>query len=301
MRFFQKHPVLCGILFFALLTANAYGADRLIFSGESPYTGMQVYDKEDGLRYLQFGLYEQTAIRPGLPEYLHYPYTRTVMAAFAFADPPAKKVLMLGLGGGAMANFIAREFPEVSLDIMELDPMVVEVAKRYFGFRETEKVRVHVGDGRRILAKQVEKYDVIILDAYKAGGIPFYLTTLEFMQVVKEHVTPGGVAVFHLWAEYANIYLHSQIATIDKAFPRSYSFDDGANSFMIFATPRKTWIPPKTLVERGERLTRERGLSFRLDEVISKQYTRVERSELKGEILTDDYAPVNLLREKRIK
>ena len=284
--------------------APALAADRLVFEGDSPYTGIQVYDKSDGLRYMQFGVYEQTVMRLSDPDFLHYAYTRSVMAGFAFAEPPVKNVLMLGLGGGAMARFIARKFPEATLDIIEIDPLVVEVAETYFGFKPGSHGQVQIGDGRRLLRKSGQTYDVIILDAYKAGGIPFHLTTREFMEIVKKHLTPGGVAVIHLWAEYANKYLHAQVKTIASVFPHNYSFYDNEGSFLIFATQRDRWLDKSEVEVRGERIGRERKFSFDLGKLIAEQYTeasQIPTRGLQGQILTDDFAPVNLLKEQTVR
>ncbi|MBE0501820.1 MAG: fused MFS/spermidine synthase [Desulfuromonadales bacterium] len=296
----------CRILLFVIallvsMLSPLQAAEKLLFEGDSPYTGIQVYDKDDGLRYLQFGLYEQTVMRLSDPDDLHYEYTRSALAGFAFAEPPVKKVLMLGLGGGAMAQFIARKFPEVRLDVVEIDPLVVEVAIKYFGFKPGPHGQLQIGDGRRLLRKSVQKYDVIILDAYKAGGIPFHLTTLEFMQIVKDHLNPGGVAVVHLWAEYANKYLHAQVKTIAQVFPRNYSFYDNAGSFLIFATLRDRWLEKDELRARGAQLGQERTFSFDLGALIEAQYTpasRIPMAGLQGQVLTDDFAPVNLLKEQ---
>lgn len=295
--------VRCWMVLVVLLItlSSAYAADRLVFEGDSAYTGMQVLDKSDGLRYLQFGVYEQTAMRLSDPDYLHYEYTRTIMAGFAFAHPPVKNVLMIGLGGGAMARFIAGKFPDATLDIIEIDPLVVDVAKQYFGFKPGKHGNVFIGDGRQLLRKSKVKYDVIILDAYKAGEIPFHLTTQEFMRSVKDHVAPGGVAVVHLWAEYANKYLQSQIKTIASVFPRNYSFFDNAGSYMIFATQHNDWLTKESVVARGEQIAKEKSFDYDLGQLISEQYTtasRIQTEGLQGQILTDDFAPVNLLKHQ---
>lgn len=294
----------CWSLLVVLLIAfsSTHAADRLVFEGDSAYTSMQVLDKSDGLRYLQFGIYEQTAMRLSDPDYLHYEYTRTIMAGFAFAHPPVKKVLMLGLGGGAMARFITGKFPEATLDIIEIDPLVVDVAKKYFGFKPGKHGNIFIGDGRQLLRKSKVKYDIIILDAYKAGEIPFHLTTREFIQSVKDHVAPGGVAVVHLWAEYANKYLQAQIKTIAHVFPYNYSFYDNAGSYMIFATQHDDWLTKESVVVCGEQIAKEKNFNYDLRQLISEQYTiasRIQVEGLQGQILTDDFAPVNLLKHQQ--
>jgi spermidine synthase len=299
MKFARTLLILC--LGLVLQSSLAYAEERLLFNGESAYTGIQVYDKDDGLRYMQFGDYEQTVMKFGVPEYLHYPYTRSIMAGFAFVESPVKDVLMLGLGGGTVPQFIAQKFPEVSIDVIEIDPLVVEVAQKYFGFKPGEHGNVQIGDGRRLLRKQADKYDIIILDAYKAGGIPFHLTTREFMETVKGSLSPGGVVVVHLWAEYANKYLQAQVKTIANVFSRNYSFYDDAGSFMIFATQHDNWLSKEVVVKRGARISKDMNLSFDLGKLIDKQYvaaSQIPTKGLIGQVLTDDFAPVNLLRHQ---
>ncbi|PLX91991.1 MAG: hypothetical protein C0621_10430 [Desulfuromonas sp.] len=294
------------LLSLILLFATVVNAsDRVLYDGESAYTGIQVVEKQDGLRYMQFGIYEQTAMRMTDPAYLHYPYARTVVAGMAFVEQPVKKILLLGLGGGTMPHFLAKRFPEAELDIFEIDPLVVEIAERFFKFKPGEHGAVSVGDGRRLLRKSQKRYDLIILDAYKAGGIPFHLTTEEFLLSVKDHLAPGGVVAVHLWAEYANSYLQAQVKTISKVFAKNYSFYDKAGSFLIFATEHARWLTKERLVARGTEITRERKLSFDLGQLIAEQFSSTTPippvEKLKGEILTDDFAPVNLLRQQEVR
>lgn len=282
--------------------SSVWAEERMIYDAESAYTGIQVYDKDDGLRYLRFGVYEQTAMLLSDPTYLHYAYARSIVAGFVFAEPPVNNVLLLGLGGGSLPHVITAKFPEASLDIFEIDPLVVDVAKEFFKFEPGKHGRVMVGDGRRLLHRCAKKYDLIILDAFRAGSIPFHLTTREFMQEVKDHLAPGGVVVAHLWGENVNKYFSAQVKTIADVFGRLYKFNDGEGTYKIFATKNEHWLNKQTLYNRGKALDAAKGLSFKLAEIVDEQYTQNTRVPavdlLPGQILTDDFAPVNLLRHQ---
>lgn len=273
-----------------------------LFEGDSAYTNIRIADREDGLRYMYFGAYEQTIMKMDDPAYIHYPYIRSLMAGFALAEKPIKRVLLLGLGGGTIPQVINKHFPEVEIDIYEIDPMVVELAEKYFQFKPGIHGKVMIGDGRRLLKKSKKEYDLVILDAYKAGGIPFHLTTKEFMELVKERLSPAGIAVAHLWAEYANKYLKAQVKTIASVFPRAYSFYDNDGSFQIFASKGDYWIEKNGVLNRAVELSRVRKLGFDLGRVVAEQYlphSQIPTSGLDGIILTDDFAPVNLLRHQK--
>ncbi|MCW2923025.1 MAG: spermine synthase, partial [Thermoleophilia bacterium] len=119
-------------------------------------------------------------------------------------EPDADRVLLVGLGSGAAAMRLHELRPKLRIDVVELDPKVVELARRWFGYRDSEtgndRIVTHVGDGRSWLAARDddERYDAIVLDTYFADSIPFHLTTREFLQLVRRHLEPGGVAAANL-------------------------------------------------------------------------------------------------------
>ena len=76
---------------------------------------------------------------------------------------------------------------------VELDPDVVDAAYTWFKLPRDPRLRVEVDDGRRFLQRTDERYDVIMVDAFYSDGVPFHLTTLEFVELMRERLTPGGV------------------------------------------------------------------------------------------------------------
>ena len=75
---------------------------------------------------------------------------------------------------------------------------MIDVAKKYFAMRETERVRYIAADGRVFLNRNKERYDLILLDAYRGGYVPFHLLTKEFYTLVKDRLTPGGAVAFNV-------------------------------------------------------------------------------------------------------
>src|SRR6201989_3242530 len=108
-----------------------------------------------------------------------------------------KRVLVLGVGAGSIAVYLHRFVPDAAIDAVELDPGVIEVAKKYFGLRETASFRLIPGDGRMFLNRHSEPYDIIFVDAFTGSYIPFHLMTKEFYQLVRRRLSPPGVAAFN--------------------------------------------------------------------------------------------------------
>ena len=108
-------------------------------------------------------------------------------------NPSAKKILVIGLGGAAVQKRLWRDFRDVTVKTVELDPEVVDVAHRWFALPRDPRLPIVVDDGRRYLQRTDERFDVIMVDAFYADGVPFHMTTLEFVQLMRDRLTPGGV------------------------------------------------------------------------------------------------------------
>lgn len=117
--------------------------------------------------------------------------------------PDATRVLLVGLGSGAAAMRLHELRPDLDIDVVEIDPKVVEFARKWFGYRDAEngnaRITTHVGDGRSWLAAQRDaKFDAIVLDTYFADSIPFHLTTREFLELARNRLAEGGIVSANL-------------------------------------------------------------------------------------------------------
>src|SRR5262249_18351872 len=99
------------------------------------------------------------------PHELLVEYTRYMFASYLFR-PKQGKVLIVGLGGGAMIHFLKHYDPQVKVEAVEIDPAVVKVADKYFGIRSGGNVNVITKDALEYLKKTDAKYDVIYMDAF---------------------------------------------------------------------------------------------------------------------------------------
>src|SRR5690606_27534949 len=154
--------------------ACAAGADeRIILEKQSPYNAIVVSETDDGLRILRFERFgaRQSVVKLGDPGHLELPYARVMIpAAFLFVERP-QAVLVIGLGGGTIPSFLRQRFPEMTIDIVEIDPGVVAVAKSHFEFREDDRMRAHVADGRRFVEQATQRYDLIFLDGFGTDSV----------------------------------------------------------------------------------------------------------------------------------
>jgi len=190
--------------------------DILVAEAATPYQAIQIvlHPREVGARVKEWSLrlvsgrviQSELLVKSGDPKNIRIQqpftsgakYTDLLFLPLLFTPSP-KTLLMVGGGGGVVATLLRRDCPELKIDVVEIDPVVVQLAERYFGYRANEGgTKTHVMDGRAYVRDCGQKYDVILLDAFSGRGSPPHLVTREFFQLVKSRLTDQGVVDLNL-------------------------------------------------------------------------------------------------------
>ncbi len=224
------------------------------------------------------------------PDELPLTYSRAITASLAYPQAP-KRLLMIGLGAGSISTYLGRHLPDLSIDAVEVDGGVIDAAKTYFGIRETDKVRFIENDGRVYLARNREPYDVILVDACQRLGVPFHLLTKEFYLLVKQHLAPGGVAALNVIGG-TKLYA-STLVTLRAVFPTVdvYPVDEQEGQMIAMASLARG-PEPEILLRRAATLQERYQFRYPLPALVAQR--RETHTVPGGELLTDDFAPVNL-------
>jgi spermidine synthase len=215
-------------------------------------------------------------------------YTRAMTLGVIY-PAETRKVLMLGLGGGSISTYLGRHMPDLPIDTVEIDPGVISAAKQYFGIRENGKVRYLEGDGRVFLNRHKDAYDLILVDAYFGGYVPFHLLTKEFYALLKQRLTPSGAAAFNIH-DGTKLYA-STLLTLASVFPSVHLYPSGEGEVIAVVTASPA-PDNETLARRAAALQERHKFRFALPDLLARRSDR--RPAQKGELLTDDFAPVNL-------
>ena len=279
------------LLFLALLAcvAIAYAGETVLYEKASAYNNIIVTEDDNGLRVLRFekGGARQSITKPGEPEYLGFAYTRVAFVGLALAADPAR-ILVVGVGGGTMPMFLRKYYPHATIDAVDIDPDVVHVAKAFFGFREDERLRAHVGDGREFVETARQPYDVIFLDAFGTRNVPPHLTTVEFMRAVRRAVRPGGVVVGNVWGRPANPLYDSMVRTYQEVFDELFILDVfGTSNKILLALPRRQPLDRLELVQLARRTGTDRRFPFDLGDIDEQQFLHATRKSRSGRVLRD--------------
>ncbi|MGZ3326597.1 MAG: spermidine synthase, partial [Xanthobacteraceae bacterium] len=223
------------------------------------------------------------------PDDLPLRYAQVMTIATIYPEQP-RRILMLGLGGGSISGYLGRFMPEAAITTVEIDPGVITAAKTYFGLRETERVRYRAGDGRVFLNRSNELYDLILLDAYRGGYVPFHLLTREFYTLVKHRLAPGGAAAFNVH-DGSKLYA-STVKTLGDVFPALDLYPTGAGEVIAVATAAP--LAKETLQSRAAAAQERHGFRFPLPRILARRMDQPRAQAADGDVITDDFAPADV-------
>ena len=241
----------------------------------------------------------QTCIDVNNPQRLLFDYVRMTFAGLLI-QPEPERTLMIGLGGGTISRVLADVYRGMQIDLVEVDPAVVKVARDYFGFHATDNTPVHVMDGRvfvRRAALRGEKYDLVILDAFDGDYIPEHLMTVEFLTDIRALLSENGVVIANTFTGSA-LYHHESV-TYAAVFGPFINFKmPGASNRIILASQGR--LPDNETLADNARMLAGQFAPYDIDLVKYLPYLDREADwKTNKRPLTDQYAPANLLRERQ--
>ncbi|MBL8552409.1 MAG: fused MFS/spermidine synthase [Hyphomonadaceae bacterium] len=266
--------------------------DELIEQRESRYNTIYV-TREGGYIGMKFGvnrrLFSESLYNPREPRELPYAYTQYMTAVLAY-PAQANSILEIGLGGGRTANYLHLHMQQARITCVELDPVVIELAQRYFGVRPDNRLQLVARDGRLFLRQTPDTYDIIMVDAYRGTFVPFHLLTREFFQIVKRKLKPGGACAQNI--ESSAMLYDAAIATLRSVFANVDLYNADGNVVAIaYDGPAKT---AEQLRARAQAVQSAYNLRYPIPGMLSRR--RPATGRVTGRVLTDDFAPVESLR-----
>jgi spermidine synthase len=238
--------------------------------------------------------YVESIVDLAEPDNMPVSYDQTMSVVLAYASA-TQHILMIGLGAGSISTYLAHNMPDAKIDVIELDPAVIEAGKKYFGLRDSDKVRYIESDGRVYLNRHKDLYDIILLDAFRELGVPFHLLTREFYALAKEHLAPGGVLASNVAANTK--LFRSTLTTLRAEFQTVDAYPDwsGAGAAQAIAVALPGERPSdESLTQQAAALQKQFHFRYALPALVRKRVT--DKSLGDGDVLTDDFAPADLYR-----
>ena len=202
-------------MFASFFTSEIAAGARVVHRARSYYGTFVVFD-HGSLRYLQHGATQhgRQYISGGNKETpLSYFHPSAPVADVMMPESPnraaeGRKIAMIGLGTGALAAYLKAGD---QMTIVELDPVNIPIAEKYFSYLATARargaaIRLITGDGRMSLRSEPDgSYDVLIVDAFSSGAVPAHLLTVEALREYARVLSPGGIALLHVSNRYLDL------------------------------------------------------------------------------------------------
>ena len=206
-----------------------------------------------------------------------------------------ERALFLGAGAFGMPEAVSKEWPKADVEVVEIDPVVIEAGHRFFKLSEFPKVQAHADDARRHLRMNDGKhYDMIFGDAYNGvQAIPVHLASREFFQLVHDRLTPHGVFVMNVISAVEgnkSRLLAGMLSTLKSVFPHVEVCAVGAQwnqiQNVILVASREDWEPilMSNSYESGS-----------WKEQLARAYVPELRLPKNGPVFTDDHNPVDAI------
>lgn len=277
------------LLAFVALATLARADEKVLYEKPSMFGTIVVTEDENGLRVLRFARNgaRQSLVKPGDPDYIGLPYARSAFVGLALSEEP-RRMLVVGLGGGTLPMFLQKHYPDATIDVVDIDPDVVDVARKFFGFRDDEFLHAHVADGRQFIEQSRQPYDVIFLDAYGSDSVPLHLTTQEFLRAMRQALKPGGVVVSNVWGRYANPIYDSMVRTYQEVFEDLYILDvAGSGNMIVLALPRKQPLNRGELAQLARKVSTAKNFRFDLGDLVNYGFLHAQEKNQRGRVLRD--------------
>lgn len=281
---------LLGTACLVLLTVTALAPTQASANTQQADTPSAHYEIIDStrngrpVRYLASGPNAaQSGIYLDNPDELVFTYTKK-MAAVTSEVPHKKSILILGGGTFTQAQYLANTYPESTIDVVEIDPQLKDIAKEHFSYQNPKNVRIITADARAFLNTNTKQYDLIYVDIYSDASIPFSVATEEYAAKLNAALAPHGVVAANIIAGLSDAcapLLNGLHSTYTTKFSRSaylptedIALQQRQNLIAVYSNESLSWLT----IEQAARQP-QTGKTFTDDFAPLEPLTRVCREQ----------------------
>jgi spermidine synthase len=205
--------------------------------------------------------------------------------------PDFQKTLMIGGAGYSFPKDYLRKYPDKEIEVVEIDPQMTEIAKKYFDLQENPRLKITHEDGRTFINRaETAKYDAVFIDAFTSlFQVPFQLTTIEAVSQINRILKDDGIVIFNIGGAIkgnSSRFLQAELATYKQIFPQVHLFkvkpemkDEEVQNLIIIVLKNKNEANfANTDIEIGK--------------LLRNCYSQIHNQQIP--ILTDELAPVEI-------
>lgn len=272
-------------LFFCTLLATATPAGRIVAAYDTSSASYEVRDITSGARTIRVLTMGPSGYQSGLfldnPDELAFPYTQKSAEIIEELGEPSR-VLILGGGAMSLPSKLAQQYPNATVDVVELDAKLTDIARQHFFYDDPANVNIINQDARTFLSSAPSNsYDIIVVDVFSDSGIPFSVTTREFAEQLSRNITEDGVIITNIIGSNSPSCA-PLLSSIAQSYKDSFDWVEAAPLFEPTMTKRQNVL---LLSARSPRA-----------QLNSVSFQAIDSRNIMN--LTDDFAPIELLHNR---
>ena len=282
------------LIILVLLIPESESGEHIIDETESAYNIIRVGKKGDVYTlYLNDERWVQSTYRKGFIS------TGGYMDFMLLGKPltDINNLLILGAGGGTSIKQFLFFSPEAQIDAVEIDPKVIEAARKYFGLADNPRLKIHFDDARPFLNRTQKKYDVIEIDMFSGGPfVPFYLTTQEFFQMVFKKLNSKGLMLTNVLNDGRDGTLVFHIGNTAKTIFSSVFTIDLKKNVLLIAFEEKISL-------KQVKLKLKNNSDQRINKLTEYALENIKEFQIQNgyAVFTDDKAPIEKITYEMVK
>ena len=175
---------------------------RIIFRDKTGFSEIIVADDGNKRSLYLDGDTLQSCMYRNQPHILAMEYSHAMMCALLFNGNPSK-TLLVGLGGASLIKFLLHVYPAIDIDVAEINPAIISVARDFFCFEKNAgQVVVFPEAGEALVKKRLQEgyaYDLVLIDAFDDSGPARALLSREFLDDCRSLLDDDGIFAMNLW------------------------------------------------------------------------------------------------------
>lgn len=134
---------------------------------------------------------------------------------------PDSRVLILGLGAGTVASIITNRFGAITIDGVDIDPLIIKLGQKYFSMNQ-KNLNIFVLDAVDFVTEARYKYDLICVDIFRGKGVPKGIESKVFLENIKNLLKDNGVLTINkIYSGFEELNRFKKF--VQEVFPTSNS------------------------------------------------------------------------------
>ena len=244
-------------------------SEKILYKTQDKFGDIQVTE-QNLVRSLYFGKdKKQTSMFIPEPAVLVLSYAQAMTSSLMFQNNP-QNILLLGLGGGSLVQFLHKAYPKCCIDVVELRKCVIKIACDYFFLpNNSETISVENKDAETFVSELVSKgektYDIILVDAFDQWGPADLNQDMQFILNCQALLKKNGVVGFNLWNRKEDEYpvVYRQLLSLFKGNLLELSLGKLDSNVILFGFNNEYHIKNiRTAEMRAAKLQLDFGIDF---------------------------------------